>query len=69
VYDAYLKRFPNALYHRSRYAELATWAGKWKEADAQFRTMGDQFSYTHFRNGTAYRRVRAEVEAKLAAGE
>ncbi|MEA2736620.1 MAG: hypothetical protein QOE14_3071 [Humisphaera sp.] len=68
VYDEYLKRVPDSLYHRSRYAQIAAWAGQWAEADKQFKAMGDRFSYSYFRNGTRYRAVRAEVETHVSGG-
>lgn len=67
VYDEYLKRFPESLYHRSRYAQIACWAEQWQEADKQFKTMGDKFSFAYFRNRSVYQRVRAELETKLNA--
>lgn len=65
VYDEYLRRVPDSLYHRSRYAQIAAWAGQWAEADKQFKVMGDKFSYNYFRTRTKYRAARAEVETHL----
>jgi uncharacterized protein (UPF0147 family) len=67
VYDEYLKRVPDSLYHRSRCAQIAAWAGQWAEADKQFKAMGDRFSYNYFRNGTRYRAVRAEVAQHISS--
>lgn len=69
VYDEYLRRLPDSLYHRSRYAQIAAWAGQWAEADEQFKAMGDKISYGYFRTGTKYRAARAEVEQHVHAGK
>jgi hypothetical protein len=65
VHDEYLKRPNPSLYHRSRFAEIALWAGKYEEAAAQFEAMGQKFSYDWFRNDARYNRARAEVAANV----
>ena len=67
VYDEYLRRVPDSRYHRSRYAEIASWAGQWEEAERQFKAMGDRFSFTWFRTATHYRQVRVEVQSHLTS--
>ncbi len=67
VYEPYLQRFPNSLYHRSRYAQLACWCGQWADADRQFKAMGDRFSLSWFRTKEAYLRQRAELAKHIGA--
>ena len=44
VYETYLKHVPASRYHRTRYAVIAGWAGRWDVAAAQFEQLGDRFS-------------------------
>lgn len=65
VYDEYVRRVPDSLFHRSRYATFACWAEDWKTADEQFRAMGKRFSFVHFRNETRYKQQLAEVRKHI----
>lgn len=42
VYETYLKKVPGSRYHRTRYAVVAAWAGRWDVANAQFDRLGDR---------------------------
>lgn len=64
AYAKYLKTVPDSLYHRSRFAQIALWAGDLEVANAQFKAMGDRFSYRYFRNRSKYQQVRAELSRR-----
>ncbi|HWP40562.1 MAG TPA: hypothetical protein VNL70_06510, partial [Tepidisphaeraceae bacterium] len=66
VYEPYLQRYPDSLYHRSRYAQLAAWCGQWMVADCQLRVMGDRFSLAWFRSRQQYLGLRGEVAEHVA---
>jgi hypothetical protein len=66
VYEPYLQRHPQSLYHRSRYAQLAAWCGQWPSSDKQLREMGDQFSMSWFRSRESWQSLRSRVQAQLA---
>lgn len=61
VYEPLLKRVPNSLYHRTRYARFAVWCKQWKIAEEQFALMGDKFSYRVYSNSAVYKKVRDQV--------
>jgi hypothetical protein len=63
VYDPYLAKVPGSRFHRTRYALVAAWCGRWAEAEAQFKILGDNPS----RRATLpelVQRTRAESAAK-----
>lgn len=59
--EAYLAREPGSRYHRTRYAVIAAWAGKWDVADAQFDRLGDAFS-TRVVEADVIRALRAQAK-------
>jgi hypothetical protein len=62
--EQHLSRYPESLYHRGRYAQLACWAGQWNTANEQFQLMtGEQFSIAWFRTRDAFLRQRNEALA------
>jgi hypothetical protein len=61
VYEPYLQRYPDSLFHRSRYAQLACWCEQWETAKKQFQAMGDHFSLAWFRTREAYLRQRGAI--------
>jgi hypothetical protein len=65
VYPEYIKRYPDSLYHRSRYAQLAIWCGHPQEAREQFDHMGKRFSYGWFRNDATYAKAVAAMNMQL----
>ena len=66
VYEPYLKRYPDSLYHRTRYMQLAAWAGQWATARSQVDAMGKRFSYTLLRTREKYAALRDEIVAHSA---
>jgi hypothetical protein len=67
VYDQYFALGNPSIFHRSRFAEIALWAGKYDEAQEQFTLLGDEFSYGWFQNDARYKRARAELDAHMDA--
>jgi len=66
VYGEYLKRFPDSVFHRSRYAMIAAWAGKWDIADRELRLIGDRCSGTwETKYDTTLRALKQEVAAHV----
>jgi hypothetical protein len=61
VYEPFLLHHPDSLYHRSRYAQLATWCGQWQVSDNQVRAMNGQFSLLWFRSREGWSDFKAEV--------
>lgn len=68
VYDPYLSRYPDSVFHRTRYAQLAAWCGQPQVADRQLRALGeDRFSLSWLRNPRNYQTLRAQVASQLTA--
>jgi hypothetical protein len=68
AYEPYLRLYPDSLFHRGRYAQLASWCGQWAEAERQIKTMGDEFSLSLFRTREQYQRLRTEVASHSSGG-
>jgi hypothetical protein len=68
VFEGYLQRTPGSRYQRTRFAVIAAWCGKWKEADEQFKKLGEQYSH-RFVPAQLYTKLRAQAaERATAAG-
>ena len=65
VYEPLLAKYPGNIRDRTWYAVLASWCGKWKVADAQFRLLGEKAdpSVTMGRPGYDYLRQKAAAKA------
>lgn len=62
VYEPYLKRAPESRFHRTRYAVMAAWCGKWDIANQQFETLGPQPSQMAVED-IDFRAAREEAES------
>jgi hypothetical protein len=65
--EGYLSRFPDSLYHRTRYACIAAWCEEWDEANRQFARLGDRPSVT-FTDVATYQYLKAVAAARRKGG-
>ena len=61
VYDEYLKRVPESIFHRSRYATIAAWCGRWDEAATQLKALNGRCSRNWFGSDDAAAAFRLSV--------
>lgn len=64
AFEAYLKRNPNSVYERSRYAMRASWCQQWAEALRQCEILGDTPDLGVFKSLDGYRWFVADVRKK-----
>jgi hypothetical protein len=67
IYEEYLRRHPQTLFHRTRFATLAAWSGQWTLAHQLFQSTGDKTSYRWAFNVNSLNKLRTQAKRHARA--